>query len=178
MNEQVEAFSVQFLNVIKQSFLPENRIQLILVLKGEITLAVDGGATLTMQENQPQVINCNNAWHVIGAEDNILTIISISPLLLFNQAGELSQFIFNINEHQTPAQAGKIADRIRDIATLWLKQNTETWRLEAIRMLLEILCILHQHFKAPASVKQTNPMSARISKAVHGSGRIIRKTSL
>jgi mannose-6-phosphate isomerase class I len=79
MNEQVEAFSVQFLNVIKQPFLPENRIQLILVLKGEITLTVEGGATLIMQENQSQVINCNNAWHVIGAEDNILTIVSISP---------------------------------------------------------------------------------------------------
>lgn len=131
MNEQVEVFSVQFLNVIKQSFLPENRIQLILVLKGEITLTVEGKSTLTMQENQPQVINCNNARHVTGVEDNILIIVSISPFLLFNQASELHQFIFKIQEYQFPDQARKIAERIKDIATFWLKQNTDTgdWKL-------------------------------------------------
>ncbi|HEE0070066.1 TPA: helix-turn-helix domain-containing protein [Citrobacter freundii] len=166
MNEQVEVFSVQFLNVIKQSFLPENRIQLILVLKGEITLTVEGKSTLTMQENQPQVINCNNAWHVTGVEDNILIIVSISPFLLFNQASELHQFIFKIQEYQFPDQARKIAERIKDIATFWLKQNTDTWRLEAIRILLEILCTLHQYFKMQVSLIQTNQRSSRISKAV------------
>ncbi|HEY4467786.1 MAG TPA: helix-turn-helix domain-containing protein [Klebsiella sp.] len=166
MSEQVEAFSVQFLNVISQCFTPENRIQLVLVLKGEVTLSVEGGTIQAMQENQPQVINCNNAWQVSGDKDNILAVISISPFLLFNQTSELSQSVFNIEEYQAPGQAGRIAERIRDIATWWLKQNNDTWRLEAIRALLEIFCILHQYFKTSLSVNQTNQMSSRISKAV------------
>lgn len=166
MNEPVEVFSVQFLNVISQCFTQENRVQLILVLKGEITITVEGGATQIMLENQPQVINCNNAWHVSGNEDNILAIISISPFLLFNQAGELNPYFFNIEENKAPGQAVRIAERIRDVAILWLKQNNDTWRLEAIRNLLEVFCILHQYFKISISVNQTNQMSSRISKAV------------
>ena len=166
MHEQVEAFSVRFLNVISQRFSPENRIQLILALKGDITVTVEGAGAQTLQENQPQVINCNTSWQAGGEKENILAIISISPFLLFNQAGNLQQYMFNIEEYQAPGQAGRISERIKDIATLWLKQNNDTWRLEAIRALLEVLCILHQYFKTPVTVNQINQISARVSKAV------------
>ncbi|MFD1802194.1 helix-turn-helix domain-containing protein [Mixta tenebrionis] len=165
MNEQPEEFSVHFVNVINQKFTPENRIHLILALQGEITLTQESGVT-QLRQNQPQIINANSRWQIAAARDNILAIISVSPFLLFNRAGEFKQTAFNIEEHRAPTQAAQIAGRIKDIAILWLKKNSETWRLEAIRNLLDIFCLLLQNFTAPQAMPLSTPLSARINKAV------------
>ncbi|WP_171034856.1 helix-turn-helix domain-containing protein [Klebsiella indica] len=166
MSELAEEFSLQFLNVISQSFPPENRLQIILILRGEVVLNLAGEAGQVLRDNEAQIINFNTAFRVSGERDNIIIIISISPFLLFNRPGGLNPFNFSIDAHRFPEQAAMIGERVKNVAMLWLKQNSETWRLEAIRFLLDIVCLLLRYFKSSAPVHQANRLSLRISKAV------------
>ena len=59
MKEQPEVFSVQFLNVINYRFIRDNRLYLMLVLKGSVRLSVTGNTPLKVNKDQVQVINRN-----------------------------------------------------------------------------------------------------------------------
>ncbi|WP_058914016.1 helix-turn-helix domain-containing protein [Entomohabitans teleogrylli] len=166
MKEQPEAFSVQFLNVINYRFSRDNRLYLMLVLKGNVRLSVAGATPLKVNKGQVQVINRNSDWQLDGDQDNMVIVVALSPLWLFSGGEGLAHSHFSLGNTPSPWQASRLNQLISHIAILWLKKNNDTWRLEVNKALLDILCILTQHFScAPPAVSATG-FSPRVSKVI------------
>ncbi|EIV7777841.1 hypothetical protein NPX08_005419, partial [Escherichia coli] len=156
MKEQPEVFSVQFLNVINYRFIRDNRLYLMLVLKGSVRLSVAGNTPLKVNKDQVQVINRNSDWQIEGDQDNITVVVAISPWWLFHSGEVLNHTHFSIGHHPSPGQARRLSQLISRIAILWLKKK-DVWQLELNKALLDILCILIQHFRCePATVPVTD----------------------
>ncbi|WP_310607599.1 helix-turn-helix domain-containing protein [Buttiauxella brennerae] len=112
------------------------------------------------------MVNRNVNWQLSGEVDNIIIVVNVSPLWLFHREASIAKWNFNIEEHAYPWFISLIRQQIQDIATLWLTQNSETWRLEIHKSLLDIFCILIQYFKTEPSQAQRLEYSPKISKAV------------
>lgn len=166
MKETLEEFSVQFLNVIYRRVVAQNSINIVLVLQGEIILTPEGETAQTLRENQLQVINRNQEWWLEGASDNIVVTIMISPLWLFGRGEDLTAHHFHVQNDRHSQPLTRIVDLIRQIATRWLKQNSDTWRLETHKDLLEIFCILLERCKSSAPVHHPKNLSPRIARTV------------
>lgn len=164
MKRGVEEYSVNFLNVLHYRFMAENSIALLLILQGEVALTVEGEPPQRLQENQLQVVNSQQNWQLSGDKDNIVAIISVSPLWLPGHAEIPGRFAIKSEEH--PGELAHIAGLIRRIAIRWLTQNRSTWQLESHRDLLEIFCILIRYFTASAPVTRPGELSPRICRAV------------
>lgn len=165
MKEQPEVFSVQFLNVINYRFIRDNRLYLMLVLKGCVRLSVAGNTPLKVNKDQVQVINRNSDWQIEGDQDNITVVVAISPWWLFHSGEVLNHTHFSIGHHPYPGQARRLSQLISRIAILWLKKK-DVWQLELNKALLDILCILIQHFRCePATVPVTD-FTSRTSRVV------------
>ena len=166
MQERVNEFLVQFLNIICQRFMPDSKMNLILVLQGEITLSINDNPPQVLKEYQLQAINRNAIWQIDGAQENIVVIITVSPLWLIGGDAALNQHLFTIDHDRSPFQASRLCALICHIATLWLKQNSKIWRLEANRALLEIVAILIEHFESLEPPGQKKSLTPRINKIV------------
>lgn len=123
MKEQPEVFSVQFLNVINYRFIRDNRLYLMLVLKGSVRLSVAGNTPLKVNKDQVQVINRNSDWQIEGDQDNITVVVAISPWWLFHSGEVLNHTHFSIGHHPSPGQARRLSQLISRIAILWLKKK-------------------------------------------------------
>jgi hypothetical protein len=100
---QVEEFSVQFLNIIQQRVIAGERLHMLLVLQGNITLTRENAPPQKLRENQVQVINRRVSWQLDASSDNIVIIIGVDPLTLPGSADGISQHVFRI-DHQLHCQ--------------------------------------------------------------------------
>lgn len=166
MKESVEAFSVQFLNAVNYRVMRDNRLYLVLVLKGNVRLTTQGAAPLLLHKGQVQVINRNTDWQLDSNQDNIVIVITISPLWLFSGGKALADGYFRLENGASPYLEAQLNRLISHIAIQWLKKNSDIWQLEINKALLDILSILVQHFTCPAPNSAVTGFSPRVNKVV------------
>lgn len=166
MKDSVEAFSVQFLNIINYRIMRDNRLYLLLILKGDVRLTTENTAPLLLRKGQVQVINRNTDWQLDSNQDNIVIVITVSPLWLFSGGETLAHSYFRLENSTSPYLEAQLSQLISHIAIQWLKKNSNIWQLEINKALLDILSILVQHFTCPAPDSTVTGFSPRVNKVV------------
>lgn len=164
---QAETFQVQFGNIVRCSGHTLSQIRLLMVLKGKVMIESHGQSRQIMQKGDVQVINPNTDWRMTSEHDNIVVIIDLSPLWLFNRSDDLAHHRFHISTETPPQIVKQMAHLLCQIATLWLKKSSETWALEVNKSLLELFCLLLQNAKEQRSDNYSGAvLSPRITQAV------------
>ncbi len=166
MKESVEAFSVQFLNAVNYRVMRENRLYLMLILKGSIRLTTEMAPPVLLRKGQVQVINRNTDWQLDSNQDNIVVVITLSPLWLFGGGEALAHRYFRLENSTSPYLEAQLGQLIRHITIQWLKKNSDIWQLEINKALLDILSILVQHFTCQEPDSTVTGYSPRVNKVI------------
>ncbi len=158
-------YSVQFLNLTHYRPTPDNHLKLVLVLKGKVTITEPGKATL-LSEGDIYIVNKDLKWQLDGNNDNIVNVINISSIWLLQHFDDFNKWQFIIKSQKSTEEVKRLKSLMIKISTLWINQVSSAWEVNIYKNMMNILCLLVEHFKFEKSHDYTSEYSERIRKTL------------
>lgn len=127
-----------------------NGLQLLYVLKGQLTLYINKQPTLT-RSNEFTLINTNDLYSIKGDEDNIVFILQISTHYLKQQCSEILQYNYHCQITENTTDPLNPYQKIKQcLITILLTHSSkqEGYQLDIKTHLFQLLHLLFRHFKA------------------------------
>ncbi len=158
-------YSVQFLNLTHYRPTPDNHLKLVLVLKGKVTITEPEKATL-LSEGDIYIVNKDLKWQLDGNNDNIVNVINISSIWLLQHFDDFNKWQFIIKSQKSTEEVKRLKSLMIKISTLWINQLSSAWEVNIYKNMMNILCLLVEHFKFEKNHDYTNEYSERIRKTL------------
>lgn len=166
MRESLDEFTIEFMNIIRYRPLTSSSIHFLLVLKGTVTVREQGMEPCSLLPLQVYVINKNVSWQLDSETENITLVVSVTPIWLFHRADNFCSCTFSLENGADLHFNEQLAQCLLHIAIIGLKKNSATWRLQIHKLLLEIFCILIEHFQLKTPAYPTQKYSPRVTKVI------------
>ncbi len=158
-------YSVQFLNLSHYRPRPDNNLKLVLVLKGKVTIT-EPGKTTHLSEGNVHIVNKDLNWQLDSNNDNIVNIINISSIWLLQHFDDFNKWQFVIKSQKSMDEVKRLKILMTQISTLCINKASNAWEVNVYRHLMNILCLLVEHFKFEKVQEYSCEYSERIKKTI------------
>ncbi len=158
-------YSVQFLNLSHYRPSPDSNLKLVLVLKGKVTLT-EPEMTTQLSEGDLYIVNKDLNWQLDGNSDNIVNIINISSIWILQHFDDFNKWQFIIKSQNSSEEVKHLKNLITKISALWINKVSSSWKVSIYRDLMNVLCVLIEHFKVEKKQRYSNEYSERIRKTI------------
>jgi len=158
-------YSVQFLNVSHYRPIADNSLKLVLILKGNVSLT-EPEKTIQLSEGDVYIVNKSLNWQLDGNNDNIVNIINLSSIWLLQHFDDFNKWQFLIASQKSIEEVKRLKTLMTKIATLWINQVSASWEVNIYRHMMDILCLLVEHFSFEKTHQYMSDYSERIKKTI------------
>lgn len=158
-------YSIQFLNLAHYRPNLDNTLKLLLVLKGNVSVT-EPEKTTQLFEGDVYIVNKDVTWQLDGNKDNIVNIINISSIWLLQHFDDFNKWQFCIKSQNATDEVKRLKSLMTKISNLWIKKVSNSWEVNLYRHMMDILCLLVEHFKFEKIQEHTTVYSDRVRKVI------------